>query len=142
MSKPTDLMSDPRTTSFARAATLAVLDLSDAPPVPRPASAPQEVCASGFVTGGQIVFTEANVPDAWDLARPIAPGVEVVLLDPRQDGARQIAACLAGHGIQNLATIDFVVHATERVALGTATSTLAIGSTQPSSSSTRPSPVR
>jgi hypothetical protein len=68
----------------------------------------------------QVVFIEADVPDAQDLIRGVRPGVEVVVLDPSQDGVQQIAAWLTSHAITNLTGIDIVAHGADgEIALGT-----------------------
>ncbi len=70
----------------------------------------------------QVVFIEADVPDAQDLIRGVRPGVEVVVLDPSQDGVQQIAAWLTAHNTRNLAGIDIVAHGADgEIALGTGT---------------------
>lgn len=70
----------------------------------------------------QIVFIEGNVPDPEDLARGVKAGVQVVILDPDQDGVQQIAAYLTSHNIQNLTAIDIVAHGADgALQLGTAT---------------------
>lgn len=43
-----------------------------------------------------VLFIESNVPDYQQLAADAGPGLEVVLLDARQDGLRQMAEALAG----------------------------------------------
>ena len=42
-----------------------------------------------------VLFIESNVPDYQQLAADAGPGLEVVLLDARQDGLRQMAEALA-----------------------------------------------
>lgn len=42
----------------------------------------------------EIVFVDARLPDAGDLAA--RPGVEIVVLDPSKDGIAQVNAALAG----------------------------------------------
>jgi hypothetical protein len=70
----------------------------------------------------QIVFIEANVPDAQDLANGVQAGVQAVLLDPSQDGVTQIADYLTSHHITNLAGIDIVAHGADgAMQLGSAT---------------------
>jgi hypothetical protein len=70
----------------------------------------------------QIVFIEADVPDARQLATGVAPGVLAVVLDPEKDGVAQMAAFLAQHRIANLSAVDIVAHGADgSVALGSAT---------------------
>ncbi|QAU46357.1 DUF4347 domain-containing protein [Bradyrhizobium guangzhouense] len=58
----------------------------------------------------EIVFIDAQVPDAQVLAQGAKPGVEVVMLDANGDGVKQIADFLARHPDPNLTTIDIVAH--------------------------------
>ena len=84
---------------------------------PRPGQTPDAAA-----TPRQIVFIEANVPDAQDLANGVQAGVQAVLLDPGQDGVAQIAAYLTSHAIRNLAAIDIVAHGADgALQLGSAT---------------------
>src|ERR1700722_11312587 len=69
-------------------------------PAAEPANAPIQ----------QVVFIDGNVPDAQLLAAGVAPGVRAVILNPDQNGVRQIAAWLTSHGVRNLAGIDIVAH--------------------------------
>src|ERR1700722_10551361 len=71
--------------------------------------------------GRQVVFIDGNVPDAKLLAAGVAPGVTAVILDPNEDGVRQIAAWLARHDNGNFAPIDIVAHGSDGLLkLGTA----------------------
>ena len=63
----------------------------------------------------QIVFIDGSVPDAAMLAAGVNPGVIAVLLDPGQDGVRQIADYLATHHVQDLAAIDIVAHGNDGI---------------------------
>jgi hypothetical protein len=68
----------------------------------------------------EIVFIDAQVPDAHLLAQGAKPGVEVVMLDANSDGVEQIANFLSRHPDPNLTTIDIVAHGADGVVqLGT-----------------------
>jgi VCBS repeat-containing protein len=68
----------------------------------------------------EIVFIDAQVPDAAILAQGAKPGVEVVMLDAHSDGVQQIANFLSRHPDPNLTTIDIVAHGADGVVqLGT-----------------------
>ncbi len=68
----------------------------------------------------EIVFIDAQAPDAAILAQGAKPGVEVVMLDAHSDGVQQIADFLSRHPDPNLATIDIVAHGADGVVqLGT-----------------------
>src|SRR5665213_2990732 len=68
----------------------------------------------------EIVFIDAQVPDAQLLAKGVKPGVEVVMLDANSDGVEQIANFLKLHPDPNLTTIDIVAHGADGVVqLGT-----------------------
>ena len=102
------------------------------PMVPTGSTAlPDRVLATALAPR-QVVFIEADVPDAQDLIRGVRPGVEVVVLDPSQDGVQQIAAWLTAHNTRNLAAIDIVAHGADgEIALGTGTlSSATIGTYQ------------
>ena len=74
----------------------------------------------------EIVFIDAQVPDAAILAKGAKPGVEVVMLDANSDGVKQIADFLSRHPDPNLTTVDIVAHGADGV--------LQLGSTLLSSS--------
>jgi hypothetical protein len=63
----------------------------------------------------EIVFIDAQVPDAQVLAQGAKPGVEVVMLDANSDGVKQIADFLASHPDPNLTTIDIVAHGADGI---------------------------
>jgi hypothetical protein len=85
-------------------AAMATVRMWDAVPAARTPSSLASPRA--FMPPTQIVFIEANVPDAQDLLLfGVQPGVEAGL-DLAQDGVQQIATHLASHDIQSLAGID------------------------------------
>ncbi len=66
-------------------------------------------------SSNEIVFIDGAVSNAQLLAAGVKPGVEAVILDPGQDGVRQIAAYLTSHGTQDLAAIGIVSHGADGV---------------------------
>ena len=66
-------------------------------------------------SSNEIVFIDGAVPNAQLLAAGVKPGVQAVILDPGQDGVRQIAAYLTSHGSQDLAAIAIASHGADGV---------------------------
>ncbi|MEJ0015858.1 MAG: DUF4347 domain-containing protein [Acetobacteraceae bacterium] len=59
----------------------------------------------------EIVFIDGSIDDAQALAMGVRAGVVAVVLDPGQDGVRQIAEYLSSHAIQGAAAVAIVAHA-------------------------------
>jgi hypothetical protein len=79
--------------------------------------APASVAAVRYTS---VLFIDAGVPDAAQLAAGAAAGVRVVMLDAGSDGVRQIAAALQGE--HDLDSIQIISHgATGQVTLGSTT---------------------
>ena len=60
-----------------------------------------------------IVFIEGDVPDAHRLASGTTPGTLSIILNPDDDGLRQISAFLARYEVRNLAAMDIVAHGSD-----------------------------
>ncbi|MBV8187345.1 MAG: DUF4347 domain-containing protein, partial [Alphaproteobacteria bacterium] len=65
--------------------------------------------------GLQIVFIDGSIAGAAALAAGVRPGLVAVILDPGQDGVRQIADYLASHDIEGAANISIVAHGADGV---------------------------
>ncbi len=65
-----------------------------------------EAASAAAAPHTEIVFVDARLPDAGDLAA--RPGVEIVVLDPSKDGIAQVNAALAGRS--DIDAIHFVGH--------------------------------
>src|SRR5258708_31440687 len=63
----------------------------------------------------QIVFIDGSIAGAPALAAGVRAGVVAIILDPGQDGVRQIADYLASHDIHGAAAIDIVAHGADGV---------------------------
>ncbi len=63
---------------------------------------------SDDATANQIVFIDPTVEDYNTLLDGLAPGTEVYLLDPQEDGLEQIAAALAGQ--TGIGAISIIAH--------------------------------
>ncbi len=63
---------------------------------------------SDEATTSQVVFIDSTVYDYAALLDGVAPGTEVYLLDPQEDGLQQIAAALAGQ--TGISSISIIAH--------------------------------
>ena len=57
---------------------------------------------------GEIVFIDAGVERAWELARAVRPGIETVVLDARHEPVAQMTRILSARG--GLAVVHLVSH--------------------------------
>ncbi len=73
------------------------------------------VLTAGTGDAIQIVFIDGSIAEAQALAAGVRNGVVAVILDPDQDGVRQIADYLASHDIHGAAAIDIVAHGADGV---------------------------
>lgn len=100
----------------------ATLSADSMEPVEAPAAVETEVqeILSARGEGTEIVFIMGDTPDWQVLAQGVRDGVEVVVLNPVEDGLAQMAALLQGR--ENLSAIHLVSHGADaKLRLGTLT---------------------
>ncbi len=88
--------------------------LDDWQGIPAGGPAPDDL-DPGTPDADQIVFIDGALPDAAALAAGVKPGVQAIILDPGQDGVRQIAAALAARGGKKYGSIAIVSHGSNGV---------------------------
>ncbi|WP_404942544.1 Ig-like domain-containing protein [Pseudomonas brassicacearum] len=72
------------------------------------AATPAPAATPTAVPGQSVVFVDSRIKDADSLLKGVAPGTEVVQLDPTKDGLQQIADYLDTH--HGVSTVEIIAH--------------------------------